>query len=199
MKIGETSRLVIVLLLWVILSGCAYYSVENENVRAYDQTKYFEDEALGSRYVILTKDVSEGTLSDILNTIPNDSVSLQVNTNFPNILILSYLLRSSEWHFIDTAYMDGKELVIKQGRRSTKSNSSDVWIEEYFSVAIPIEDAIEGSCKDEIVGLSLAFTGDYRRNLNLKVSTLQGVLKKADDMKITEIDGNCFDFTEKKF
>lgn len=185
-------KVLCLIFIMAMFAGCAFYSADAPNVRVYDQTKYYYDAALDTQNVRFSKSLYNG----LLDTNP-DYVTLQVSSRYPDTLMLGYLLTSTERHFIDTCYMDGKKLQLSKGRSNVKMKNDEVVIEEQFTVAIPLEDAIAGTCDEN--GLTFAFIGDYRVDLRLRKTTLQGVLKKAKDMKITEIEENCFDFVEEEF
>ena len=182
-----------IFLFLTFIAGCASLSSDNANVRAYDQTRYFKDDVTGREGVSLSR--TNGGFWDT----KQDTYSLQIGPSlaYRDGLELFYTFRAEDWAFLDTAYMNGRRISFTERYRKVDSDSSGVSIREHFSVTIPLNEAITGSC--EVDGLKIAFEGEGSRvNLHVKQADLQGFLKKAKDLKMAKIEGSCFDLPEEQ-
>ena len=151
---------------------------------------------------------------------------MRAYTDDNDAIYCSYQLRlpdTGDWYFIEGAYAKGESLDFRLHSRkvtevdsteelatsignaissaiggSGTSRSNYFYLVESFTFAIPMANAIEASCNDtsDDTGLKIALIGDYRKDIVISRSLLQGFLLKSKDKNVLDVEGNCFDLVD---
>ena len=196
------------------MTGCVHYAPEELHFKIYDEAEYFEDEALGISGVRHIGDDQQDP-----DKFP-DLRKLMILKDNDKELVVQYSLRlpvGVRPHYIDSAYMNGKSLRfsfesrnvedIYEGETRATSMGGNHSVEvdpttlrntgyhvENFLFAIPMESAIELSCDEEKPDRRVVLYGDggYKQ-VTIHKYEIQGLLKRAKELSVVEIEGNCFD------
>lgn len=205
----------IVALAMLGMTGCMHYAPERLHYKVYDQAQFFEEEALGIsgvRYTVKDLQDSDG--------FPDFRKLMILKDNDKEVFV-HYSLRmpaGTDAIYVDRASMNRKSLRfsfesrqvedIKEMDTNVTSAGSTLSVEldpskvrnvgyhmEKFVFAIPMKSAIELSCDEENPERRVVVSGDGgHKDITIHQYEFQGLLEKAKELNVLEIEGNCFDY-----
>ncbi|MCY3540464.1 MAG: hypothetical protein OXH31_00935 [Gammaproteobacteria bacterium] len=196
------------------MTGCMHYAPERLHVKIFHQTKYFEEKALGISGVrYISKDLQDS------DGFP-DLRKLMILKDNDKEVFVHYSLRmpaGTDALYVDRASMNRKSLRFSFESRQVEdinemdtnvtSAGSTLSVEldpsnvrnvgyhvEKFIFAIPMKSALELTCDEENPERRVVVSGDGgHKAITIHKYEFQGLLEKAKELHVLEIEGNCFD------